>query len=146
MRQALHHCGAERAAGCLSRLRPATALPLQRRASVTNPIHALITHGRAAKGIFDKHWRALYAAWVSKSTRKSPPAVITDLIRALLVKQPDATAADIQQRMLKKHGLVVSRQSVQYARRVPRPKAPGRPRKNITCPQCGHEFHARFDV
>lgn len=80
-----------------------------------------------------------------KSHRKSAPALTTDLIRALLAKHPEASTAEIQARMLKKHDIAVTRQSVQYARRVPEPKAPGRPRKNIRCPKCGFEFHARLD-
>lgn len=72
--------------------------------------------------------------------------LMTDLIRAVLAKHPNAETAEIQRRILKKHGIEVSRQSVQYARRVPTPKTPGRPRKNTICPKCGHEFHARLDA
>jgi hypothetical protein len=87
-----------------------------------------------------------YGPWVPRSRRKSAPTLKTDLIRALLAKHPEASTAEIQERMMNKHRIAVSRQSVQYARRVPKPKATGRPRKNITCPNCGHEFHARLDA
>lgn len=72
--------------------------------------------------------------------------MVTDLIRAMIAKHPDAETAEIQRLVLKKHKIEVTRQTVQYARRVPTPKTPGRPRKNTKCPKCGHEFHARFDV
>jgi hypothetical protein len=71
---------------------------------------------------------------------------MADVIRKMLAKYPDAATAEIQQLVLKKHGIDVSRQSVQYARSVPSPKAHGRPRKNTRCPKCGHEFHARLDA
>jgi hypothetical protein len=71
---------------------------------------------------------------------------MAEVIRKMLAKYPEAATAEIQRRVLEKHGIVVSRQSVQYARSVPSPKAHGRPRKNTKCPKCGHEFHARFDA
>jgi len=78
-------------------------------------------------------------------SRKSP-VLMTDLIRAMIAKHPNAETAEIQRLMLKRHKIEVSRQSVHYARRVPKPKTLGRPRKNTVCPKCGHEFHARLDV
>lgn len=74
------------------------------------------------------------------------PMLMTDLIRAMISKHPNAETAEIQRLVLQKHKIEVSRQSVQYARRVPEPKPAGRPRKNTKCPKCGHEFHARLDV
>ena len=76
-----------------------------------------------------------------KSLRESRSK--TDLIRALLKKYPAASPAEIQSLMRAKHRVEVSRQSVQYARRVPVPKVPGRPRKQVKCPKCGYEFDSR---
>jgi hypothetical protein len=77
---------------------------------------------------------------------RKAPALMTDLIRAMIARHPNAETAEIQRLVQHKHKIEVSRQSVQYARRVPKPKTPGRPRKNTKCPKCGHEFHARLDV
>lgn len=82
----------------------------------------------------------------TKARTKQPVTRAADIIRTMLAKYPEAATAEIKQRVLEKYGIVVSRQSVQYARQVPTPKATGRPRKNTKCPKCGHEFHARLDV